>query len=369
MRVEFLTDQMRLLILTAFITVTFFACRKDQDTLPVSTDDFPLVDSLWTVGISDIKDGNVGKNGIKAIDEPEFVGAASADFITDEELVLGIYYKGKARAYPVKILNYHEVVNDQMEDFAFTISYSVLTGTGVIFPAQLDTLDATFSVSGLLYKSNLLLYDRSSESVWSQMLREAVSGPASGAKASFYPLFQTSWKTWKAWFPDTQIMSPSALVMPDYDVYPYGNYDVNNDSLLFGVTSRLQLIPNKERILGIQTNGNGSYMRSRIFGQLNSYVTQDVGGQEVLVFGSEKDNYMMAYYTETEEGAEITIKSSLVGQEKGGLFTDTEGNKWDINGKAYEGPKKGAQLKIPVNYVGYAFAWAAFYPDFFLNEQ
>jgi hypothetical protein len=348
--------------------IVLISCAKDELPLPVAGDEFPLVDSLWTINVLELKDGNIGKDGIEAIHEPVHVSAQSADFLDDSSLVIGIAYKGLARAYPISMLNYHEIVNDQINDMAFSVTYSVISGTAVTFKRSMED-SSGFGVSGLLYRSNLIMYDLKTKSAWSQMLQKAVSGEKVDENLEVYPSFQTTWKTWKSWYPETTVMGPSAEILPDYKVYPYGNYRQNNDSLFFGLTSPLNAIPNKERVLGIKTENGGGIARKALFGQLNAYSIQELGGEELLIFGSGKDDYLMAYYPETTNGEPVTIKESLLGKEPGGLFADTQGTKWDINGLAYSGLRKGQQLKIPVNYVGYAFCWAVFYPEFFGSER
>ncbi len=346
-----------------------FSCKKDDNTGSVIVPDGTEPNSEWAIPVEQVRDGGVGRDGIKSIDAPLRVLATQASFLNDDDLVLGVVYNGKPVAYPHKILDYHEIVNDKIDDFAFSISYCPLTGTGVLYDRTIDGKETTFGVSGLLYNSNLILYDRESSSLWSQMLLKSVNGVQLNANAPFYQLIETTFGTWKNWYPGTEVFTVDLRIAPNYDQYPYGDYKTNNDYLLFSVPIELKTIPNKERVLGVKVGEQVTYYRFRTFGQLNSYVTKEFNGEELLVFGSEKDNYMMAYFTKTTDGEKVSVRESLLGIEEGGLFMDTSGTKWDIFGVAYEGPGKGDQLVIPTNFIGYAFAWAAFYPNDFVTFQ
>ncbi|MFT7421794.1 MAG: hypothetical protein ACI9QN_002725, partial [Arcticibacterium sp.] len=142
-----------------------------------------------------------------------------------------------------------------------------------------------------------------------------------------------------------------------------------DDFLLFSVPTKLKGFPQKERILGIENNGEVLSSRFSTFSEdLSGFLVREIGGEKMFIFGSEKENYMFAYFAKTEMGDVIELAELLMGLEEGGLFLDTEGNKWDIMGRAYKGDRTGQQLKVPVNYIGYAFAWAAFYPDNFVVE-
>ncbi|WP_304237356.1 DUF3179 domain-containing protein [Jiulongibacter sediminis] len=355
----------------ACLMLSALSCKKEETT-PNNSISLPSIEEAdqWLIPVSEIKDGGVGKDGIKSIDEPIHISAQQASFMNDDDLILGFKYNETVIAYPQKILDYHEIINDKIDDFAFSISYCPLTGSGLLYDRSLDGVETTFGVSGLLYNSNLILYDRGSGSLWSQMLLKSINGSKMTAENGFHQLVETTWGNWRSWYPGTKVLSVEGLeVQPDYDVYPYGDYKTNNDNLLFGVANNLSDIPKKERILGIKVGGEVGYVQFKTFGQLNSQLVREIGGEEVLVFGSEKDNYMLAYLAKTTEGDIIRFRKSLMGTGGGLLFEDTQGNAWDFFGTAVSGDREGEQLVIPTHFMGYAFAWAAFYPDFFTGSN
>ena len=124
---------------------------------------------------ADIYRGGPDKDGIPSIDSPVFIDQSDAGFLEDDDPVIGIEIDGTARAYPISILNWHEVVNDSIDDTYFTITFCPLCGTGIAFNSNVDGEVLEFGVSGLLYNSDVLLYDRKTESLWSQIMGKAVT--------------------------------------------------------------------------------------------------------------------------------------------------------------------------------------------------
>ncbi len=145
----------------------------------------------------DIHPGGLPRDGIPAIDEPYFIDALAAEFLKPSDRVLGIVRNGIAHAYPVAILNWHEVVNDNFSKEKIVVTYCPLCGTGIAYQASVGGEALTFGVSGLLYNSDMLLYDRQTQSLWSQMLMQAISGPRKGKRLQIIPLEHTSWADWQ----------------------------------------------------------------------------------------------------------------------------------------------------------------------------
>lgn len=350
------------------IAVFLLACEKGIEPVAGTGSPGNNLNQEWDIPFAQVKDGGVGKDGIRSIDEPVLVDGEGASFLKDEELILGLKYGNTVIAYPHKILDYHEIVNHGIEDFGYSISYCPLTGTGILFNRVIDGKLTTFGVSGLLFNSNLILYDRETDSMWSQMMLQSVNGARKGEKNEFYQLIETTWGTWKKWYPDSKVMSVSENLGKNFDSYPYGNYRTNDEYLLYSVPTKLKNIPNKERILAIRNNGVVLYTRFNEFTSDYPFRTRKIGGEDIYVFGSSVDNYMFAFKSETKEGVKIEIDELLLGKTEGALFSDTEGNIWSIFGEAMEGERKGEMLQVPENYIGYAFAWAAFYPESFVLE-
>ena len=209
--------------------------------------------SAATVPLAAIQRGGPPKDGIPAIDQPKFVTAAQAQLQSDDR-VLGLQRNGIARAYPVRILNWHEVVNDRVGPESIVISYCPLCGTGMAFEARVGERPTTFGVSGLLYNSDVLLYDRATQSLWSQIKQMAVAGPMHGARLKSVPLEHTTWADWRTRNPDTQVLSTATGFARDYDRDPYAGYE-KIERLMFNVEHRDDRFSLKEWVLGLEIDG------------------------------------------------------------------------------------------------------------------
>ena len=139
----------------------------------------------------EIHHGGPPRDGIPAIDTPQFVDADAAGFLKPSDRVLGIERNGVRKAYPVAILNWHEIVNDRFADEPLVVTYCPLCGTGIAYLSVSGGVELKFGVSGLLYNSDMLLYDRETESLWSQISRQAISGPMKGRKLKSVPVMHT----------------------------------------------------------------------------------------------------------------------------------------------------------------------------------
>ena len=214
-----------LLSILLFINISYSASLKNG---------FDLSNSA--IDAAKIHYGGPAKDGIPAIDHPIFTSAANAAFLQDNDRVLGLSIKGQYRAYPVKILNYHEIVNDTIADKAVVISYCPLCGSGMAFDASIQGQYTTFGVSGLLYNSDVLLYDRQTQSLWSQLLGKAISGPRKDISLKQLVMSHTTWSDWLKQHPDTQVLSTETGYRRDYTQSPYGGYEQSR-SLYFSVES------------------------------------------------------------------------------------------------------------------------------------
>lgn len=209
--------------------------------------------SAATVPLSLIERGGPPKDGIPAIDQPKFVTAAQTPLRSDDR-VLALRRNGIARAYPVRILNWHEVVNDRVGPDAIVITYCPLCGTGMAFEARLGERTTTFGVSGLLYNSDVLLYDRATQSLWSQVMQMSIAGPMRGTRVKSIPLEHTTWLDWRTRHPDTQVLSTVTGFARDYDRDPYAGYE-KIERLMFNVEHRDDRFPLKEWVLGLEVDG------------------------------------------------------------------------------------------------------------------
>jgi hypothetical protein len=213
---------------------------------------FDIDDAL--VPADEIRRGGPPRDGIPAIDNPVFIAAADAEFLRDQDRVLGIELAGVARAYAVRILNYHEIVNDEINGRPLVITFCPLCGTGMAFDASRNGSRLVFGVSGLLYNSDMLLYDRNTESLWSQIMSTAISGQLKGVKLTSIPLAHTSWRDWRERHPKTEVLSMKTGFSRDYRTNPYPGYD-RSSQLYFSVDEESPQYPRKTKVLGVEING------------------------------------------------------------------------------------------------------------------
>ncbi|PKM38500.1 MAG: hypothetical protein CVV06_00235 [Gammaproteobacteria bacterium HGW-Gammaproteobacteria-10] len=217
-----------------------------------SKNGFDLTGSL--VPPSEILSGGPAKDSIPAIDNPRFVEAGRADFLSNDSRVLGMSYQGVAKAYPIDILNWHEIVNDRFGDEPVVITFCPLCGSGMAFSAMLDGKPHTFGVSGLLYNSDVLLYDRQTESLWSQLLSQAIAGHYIGRRLTDLPVLHTTWQDWRERHPDTMVLSVDTGFRRDYSRGPYETY-LKSPQIMFPVSAVSKRYHPKEEVLGLSING------------------------------------------------------------------------------------------------------------------
>jgi hypothetical protein len=186
---------------------------------PVADGRFPLADAPATLRDATVS-GGVGKDGIPAIDDPAFLAAADAS-LDDGDVVFGLALDGEARAYPQSVLVWHEVVNDTVAGRPVSVTYCPLTGTALGF----ERGETTFGVSGDLVNSNLVMYDRATDSRWPQVLGTAIEGSLEGASLRQVPVVWTTWGRWRTVHPDTRVLSEETGFARNYDDDPYGGYN------------------------------------------------------------------------------------------------------------------------------------------------
>ncbi|SMN16143.1 hypothetical protein CRYPA_24 [uncultured Candidatus Thioglobus sp.] len=220
-----------------FVIFTYFlltsGCNAQNS---ISKNGFYLSNS--SIDITQILSGGPGKDGIPAIDNPVFVTKDKADFLKDVNRVLAVEIDGIAKAYPINILNWHEIVNDSIGDKSFAVTYCPLCGTGAVFSADIAGNHSRFGVSGLLYNSGVLLYDDVTESLFSQILSKAISGPLVNEKLQVLASTHTTWGGWKEQHSDTLVLSTDTGYSRDYTRNPYGNYGASR-TLYFPAPIRL----------------------------------------------------------------------------------------------------------------------------------
>lgn len=314
----------------------------------------------WLIPRNRVVDGGPGKDGIPALSNPQFVTVSQATYLSDNDLVVG-YRKGNdIRAYSHNILNWHEIINDDVTGDKLAVVYCPLTGTATGWNRMLSSGETTFGVSGLTYNTNVIPYDRKTNSNWSQMLLKSVNGSLSGTEVSNFQVIETTWKTWKEMFPNSKVISTSTGFNRNYSSYPYGDYRTNHNSLLFSIEPDDGRIPRKERVLGIIKEGKSKVYRFSSLSTANGIIEDVFKGESLVIAGDAQKNIMVAFENKLPDNSIPTFTLDNSGS---GLLKDQFGNIWDVFGVAVSGPLTGQILKSPQFIIGYWMAFGSFYPN------
>ncbi len=318
--------------------------------------------STWSIPENEVVDGGPGKDGIPSIDNPQFISVDQVDFLEEKDLVLGLKIGSEIKAYPHPILDWHEIVNDEAGNSKVAITYCPLTGTGIGWNRKLNNKTTTFGVSGLLYNSNLIPYDRETDSYWSQMLMESVNGAMKGTEVSTYQVIETSWETWKKMYPGSEILSTNTGYNRNYDRYPYGDYRTSS-GILFPVNPEDNRLFEKERVLGIISNDDAKVYRFQSFEDSTRIIKDNFAGKDYLIVGSNDDNLLIAFNIEDQVPSGEELNMRPVQNSFPIIMEDSTGSKWNIFGEAISGPNEGKKLKKANSYIGFWFTWGAFFPE------
>lgn len=324
---------------------------------------FPAAGQNCLIPSNQFVDGGPGKDGIPSLTSPPTVSAAEGDrFLQPTTLVLGVVVNGQARAYPHNILWWHEIVNDVLGGRAITVSYCPLTGSGMAYDPVVDGEALSFGVSGLLFDNNLLLYDRKTQSLWSQMRAQSVCGSLAGRVPPLVPVVQSTWEAWRRMHPETTVVSFDTGHRRNYGQYPYGSYDqVGNTQLLFPQSFTDARRPMKELVLGLTHQGVSRAYPYTALGE-RAAINDELAGLPVLVVFDRLAQMALPF---DRSAGDRTLTFEVVDE---GAFPfmlrDREsGSLWDLSGLAVSGVMTGQRVAPIATYSAMWFAWAAFHRD------
>lgn len=332
------------------------------------------VKTRWDIpgGGGEIITGCLSRDCIPSLQDPELISVQEATQLKDSDLVFGFIYGDEVRAYPFRLLDWHEIINQSFGANVISITYCPLTGSGVGIDVSKTGLEygatnlINFGISGVLYNNNLIPFDRGTLSNWSQMLLRCVNGRLRGTPMITVPLIETSWKTWKQMFPDSKVVSDNTGFDRPYDIFPYGVYKTD-PFLLFPIMIDDTRLPRKERLHGIITdtfNPSAKTYRFDLFKNGARAINDVVDGEPVVVAGMKSAAFYTSYSRVAKDGTVLTFE---VTTETPDIYpfdlVDDEGTVWNILGKAVSGPRTGEQLTPTVSYNAYWFAWGTFFPD------
>ena len=345
-------------------------CTRPEPDITHGNDNSQSIDG-FLIPVDEIMDGGPGPDGIPSIDSPLFTQTFSSTLILPQDLVVGVNVDGVAKAYPHSILNYHEIVNDRLTingtNQDITLSFCPLTGSSVLWKSITGSANTSFGVSGLLYNANLILYDRETGSLWSQMLEQSINGPELERVPEKMQVIETTWQTWFEMYPETFLLmiEDSESNFP-YEFNPYGSH-VTDEGIPFNANnSEDNRLHPKERVLGINVGESSKVYPVNNFAHSISVINDQVGGMDVIAAGSSGDNFAVIFNRQLEDCTTLAFES--VENKLPIVMIDNEGTEWDIFGKAQTGPRAGTQLQKTNSFISYWFAWTAFFEGATIHE-
>ncbi|MCI0332895.1 MAG: DUF3179 domain-containing protein [Planctomycetes bacterium] len=216
--------------------------------------------------------------------KPRFIGARDATYLAPNDRVIGFVHGQDVRAYPLKILNYHEVVNDRVGGMPVAITYCPLCDSAAAFDRRTELGEREFGVSGLLYNSNVIMFDRGGrpESLWSQVKAEGIAGPGARKSLKSLPIELTTWHNWRSRYPHTKVLSPQTGHPRDYQRDPYAGY-FQQPGLMFPARPASDRLPMKEQVLGVWTNTTARAYPLSAFGRERRRVEDQIDGKKIVI--------------------------------------------------------------------------------------
>jgi len=339
-----------LLVLPLIFIIT--ACSSSTSTSDSETE-VPEGELSWLIAEHEIIDGGPGQDGIPSIDDPEYIPAREVDYLSDERRILGVKVFDEIFAYPIQIMDWHEVVNEDVDGRTFSVTYCPLTATGIVWDSRSE-----FGTSGLLYRNNLVAYDRNTGSLWSQMLMRSVNGERIGESTRLIDqVVETTWAVWKEMYPESKVLSDNTGFDRNYSAWAYGKeYDNKHDVFLFPPKNRLDnRLQSKSRVHAVFPSGPLDENSDVRIYELNAFdedlelVEDTFGGKEIVVAGSSDLHFTVSFEAEHDQQFKAVMNSLPV------IMESADGTRWDIFGEAVSGPLEGEILDGMRSYTGYWF--------------
>ena len=321
----------------------------------------------------EIEWGGVAPDGIPPLEFPPNIPAEEADYLESHERVFGVSINGEHRAYPLRIMNPHEMANDVLGGEPISLAYCTLCGAGIAYHGKFDGMETTFGTSGFLYRSNKIMYDRETLSLWNQETGQPVIGELadSGIQLNFFPTLLTTWGEWTDEHPDTTVLALDTGVSQPGRYFPEDNPNAtyyeyfHTPGTMFPVWLRDDRLEDKDVVLGVNVGDAQKAYPVHVL-QVERVVNDTLGEANVVVLASEISQAAKAYerfdreFSRTEGDASTGVPMQLV---------DKSGQVWDVTEEALVNASDSSQTlpRIPT-HSSFWFGWFAFYPDTELYE-
>ena len=333
------------------------------ETIPVSTESeavTPPETIMVTKGLKHIvpldkiRSGGPPKDGIPSIDDPKFVKVSESQFMSDSDIVVGLDINGETKAYPLFIMVWHEIVNDKVGGVPVAVTYCPLCFTNQVFERIIDGQEVEFGTSGKLYNSNLVMYDRLTDSYWSQALGISIAGELTGNELKRIPFDVISWIDWKNMHPDTLVMTTETGHLRAYSVDPYGGY-YKDPRIIFPVDHKDDRMHPKEIVLGFHENDVYKAFK-QIDVETSNVINDKVDNKSFLLVSLFTGNARA--FDRMVEGQVLTfdfIDDTIIDIETKSI--------WNYDGVAISGSMEGTQLMREPFDPGFWFEWVALHPN------
>lgn len=302
------------------------------------------------IRLEEIVWGGVTVDGIPSLDNPTLINAADATYLLDSDLVFGVEINGDTRAYPLRIMGWHEMFNEVIGGVPVALAYCTLCGAGILFETKVDGREKpfVFGSSGFLYRSNKLMFDRETDSLWNQFTGEPVTGPLakSGIKLKIRPVAITSWADWRKANPTTKVLSLETGHQRDYrSGVVYRDYFASPE-LMFPTGVRDEsVLKRKDYVFGIRTVGAAKAWPLAAFGR-SPVINDAVGQTNLVLIGDISTRTVRAY----NRGEQTFSKAKSPGLVAG------PGGDWTMTEQALVAPT-GERLPRVAGHISYWFAW------------
>ncbi len=307
------------------------------------------------IRVEEVVWGGAKKDQIPALTQPKLVKADEASYLRGDDRVFGVEINGDARAYPLRIMDWHEMVNDVVGGKAVSLSYCTMCRSGVLFETTAKGTTYTFGSSGLLYRSNKLMYDHQTESLWMQIVGEPVAGrlAQSGIKLKILPVVVTTWEEWRRRHPKTRALSLETGYQKDYSHHElYSEYYASPDPW-FPVSKRDNRVEPKEEVFTVRVNGQPkAYVLKRLHRE--RILNDTLGGENIVLVTNPKTGAVRAYLR-GERSFQASKGSDAVVDSK-------DGSVWSVTEAALVHKTTGERLPRVAGHLSYWFAWFLFHP-------
>lgn len=292
-----------------------------------------------------------GKDCIPSIDNPSFVSTDRADWLSQTDKVIGLEINNDSRAYPLDILSRHEIVNDNVGGKPVAVTYCPLCRSAVTHSRQVNGETLEFGVSGKLYNANLIMYDRQTETLWSQISGEAVVGEKVPQKLELVFSSVTDWGEWKKGHPHTKVLSRDTGIYPvnTYENTAYSGYK-NSKRVGYGVNKVDDRIPSKDIVYGVNTGEQSIAVTKKALDREN-VVQADTGNKNLLMFKNPSDGSVISLLS-NNTNSNVTVDKNML--------TNPRDEEWSLNGEKIN--RTSSMRRLPTKEF-YWFAWSKFNPQ------